>query len=67
MSIINLDLIENLEIKLRRILHIKWFLYEKMLSVIYKEDTMINQKLPSNKSKLKCVRLTIIIVLPKIY
>jgi hypothetical protein len=43
----------------------KWFLYEKMLSVIYKEDTMINQKLPSNKSIIEMCKVNDIIVLPK--
>jgi hypothetical protein len=36
-----------------------------MLSVIYKEDTMINQKLPSNKSIIEMCKVNDIIVLPK--
>jgi hypothetical protein len=39
MSIINLDHIEKFRDKIEKIQVIKkWFLYEKMLSVIYKED-----------------------------
>ncbi len=43
----------------------KWFLYEKILSVIYTEDTKINQKLPANKSVIEMCKVNDVIVLPR--
>lgn len=43
----------------------KWLLYDKMLSIIIKEDTKINQKLPSNKAIIDMCKVNDIIVLPK--
>jgi hypothetical protein len=43
----------------------KWFLYEKMLSVIYTEDSKINQKLPANKSIIEICKVNDLIVLPR--
>jgi hypothetical protein len=43
----------------------KWFLYEKMLSVIYTEDSKINQKLPANKSIIEMCKVNDVIVLPR--
>jgi hypothetical protein len=38
-------------------------LYEKMLSVIYTEDSKINQKLPANKSIIEMCKVNDVIVL----
>lgn len=43
----------------------KWMLFEQMLTVIYSEDTKINQKLPSNKLIIDMCKVNDIIVLPK--
>jgi flagellar biosynthesis regulator FlaF len=43
----------------------KWFLYERILSVIYTEDTKINQKLPANKSVIEMCKVNDVIVLPR--
>ncbi len=43
----------------------KWELYDRMLDIIYTEDTKVNQKLPSNKSIVDMCKVNDIIVLPK--
>lgn len=43
----------------------KWELYDKMLDVLYTEDTKINQKLPSNKSIVELCKVNDLIILPK--
>ena len=43
----------------------KWMLYEQMLSIVYTEDTKMNQKLPSNKSIADMCKVNDIIVMPK--
>jgi hypothetical protein len=43
----------------------KWLLYDQILSVIYTEDTKMNQKLPSNKAIIDMCKANGIIVLPK--
>ena len=43
----------------------KWELYDKMLDVLYTEDTKINQKLPSNKSIVDICKVNDLIILPK--
>ena len=43
----------------------KWMLYEQMLSIVYTEDTKMNQKLPANKSIADMCKVNDIIVMPK--
>jgi len=43
----------------------KWMLYEQMLSIIYTEDTKMNQKLPANKSIIDMCKVNDVIVMPK--
>ncbi len=43
----------------------KWMLYDQMLSIIYSEDTRMNQKLPANKSIIDICKVNDIIVMPK--
>jgi hypothetical protein len=40
-------------------------LYEQMLSIVYTEDTKMNQKLPANKSIADMCKVNDIIVMPK--
>ena len=43
----------------------KWMLYEQMLSIVYTEDTKMNQKLPANKGIADMCKVNDIIVMPK--
>lgn len=43
----------------------KWMLYDQILSIIYTEDTKMNQKLPSNKAMIDICKVNDIIVMPK--
>jgi heme/copper-type cytochrome/quinol oxidase subunit 3 len=43
----------------------KWMIYDQMLSIIYTEDTKMNQKLPSNKNIADMCKVNDIIVMPK--
>lgn len=43
----------------------KWELYDRMLDILYTEDTKINQKLPSNKSIVELCRVNGILILNK--
>lgn len=43
----------------------KWMLYDKILNVIFNDETRINQKLPSNKSIIDICKVNGIILLPK--
>ncbi len=43
----------------------KWMLYDQMLSIIYSEDTKMNQKLPANKGIADMCKVNDIIVMPK--
>jgi hypothetical protein len=43
----------------------KWMLYDQMLSIIYTEDTKMNQKLPANKGIADMCKVNDIIVMPK--
>jgi hypothetical protein len=43
----------------------KWMLYEQMLSIVYTEDTKMNQKLPANKNIADMCKVNDIIVMPK--
>ncbi len=43
----------------------KWMLYEQILSIIYTEDTKMNQKLPSVKGIIDICKMNDIIVMPK--
>lgn len=43
----------------------KWMLYDQILSIIYTEDTKMNQKLPSNKAVIDMCKVNDIIVMPK--
>lgn len=43
----------------------KWMLYDQMLSIIYSEDTKMNQKLPANKGIADMAKVNDIIVMPK--
>lgn len=43
----------------------KWMLFEQILSILYTEDTKMNQKLPSNKSIIDMCKINDIIVMPK--
>lgn len=43
----------------------KWLLYDRILDVLYNEDTKINQKLPSNKSILDMCKVNGILILNK--
>jgi hypothetical protein len=43
----------------------KWVLYDKILSVIYTEDTRINEKLQASKSIIEMCKVNNIIILPK--
>lgn len=42
-----------------------WTHYDKILNIIYLEDTKTNQKLPSNKSMIEMCKINGMIVLPK--
>jgi hypothetical protein len=43
----------------------KWILYDQILSVIIKDDTKVNQKLPNNKAIIEICKVNDIIILPK--
>ena len=43
----------------------KWMLYDQMLSIVYTEDTKMNQKLPANKGIADMCKVNDIIVMPK--
>jgi hypothetical protein len=43
----------------------KWMLYDQILTIVYTEDTKMNQKLPSNKSIIDMCKVNDIIVMPK--
>lgn len=43
----------------------KWMLYDQILSIVYTEDTKMNQKLPSNKIIADNCKVNEIIVMPK--
>lgn len=43
----------------------KWMLYNEVMSLIYNEETRMNQRLPSNKSIIEICKVNGIIVLPK--
>jgi hypothetical protein len=43
----------------------KWMLYDQMLSIIYTEDTKMNQKLPANKGITDMCKVNDVIVMPK--
>lgn len=43
----------------------KWILYDKILSIIYSEDTKNGEKLASNKSIIESCKINDIIVMPK--
>jgi hypothetical protein len=43
----------------------KWMLYDQILSIIYTEDTKMNQKLPSNKGIIDMCKVNDIILMPK--
>ena len=43
----------------------KWMLYEKILKIIYTEETQHSERLPSNKSMIEMCKINGIIVLPK--
>ncbi len=43
----------------------KWMLYDQMLSILYSEDTKMNQKLPANKGIADMCKVNDIIVMPK--
>lgn len=43
----------------------KWMLYDQILTIVYTEDTKMNQKLPSNKSIIDMCKINDIIVMPK--
>jgi hypothetical protein len=40
-------------------------LYDQILTIVYTEDTKMNQKLPSNKSIIDMCKVNDIIVMPK--
>jgi hypothetical protein len=43
----------------------KWMLYDQMLSIIYTEDTKMNQKLPGNKGITDMCKVNDVIVMPR--
>lgn len=43
----------------------KWYLYDKMLNIVIKEDSKLNEKLPSNKAIVDLCKIHDITVLPK--
>lgn len=43
----------------------KWELYDRILSIIYPETTLNNQKLPSNKSMVEMCKVNGMIILPR--
>jgi hypothetical protein len=43
----------------------KWMLYDQILTIVYTEDTKMNQKLPSNKNIIDMCKVNDIIVMPK--
>lgn len=43
----------------------KWMLYDQLLSIVYTEDTKMNQKLPANKSMIDMCKVNDIIIMPK--
>jgi hypothetical protein len=43
----------------------KWMLYDQILTIVYTEDTKMNQKLPSNKIIIDMCKVNDIIVMPK--
>lgn len=43
----------------------KWFLYEQMLNIIYREDYKINQKLPTIKIMAEALKSNDIVVMPR--
>jgi heme/copper-type cytochrome/quinol oxidase subunit 3 len=43
----------------------KWLLYDQMLSILFTDETKINQKLPSNKSLIEMCKVNDIIVLQR--
>jgi hypothetical protein len=43
----------------------KWLLYDQILSIILKDDSKVNQKLPTNKSIIEMCKVNDIIILPK--
>lgn len=43
----------------------KWFLYEQMLNIIYREDYKVNQKLPTIKIMSESLKSNDIIVMPR--
>ena len=43
----------------------KWMLYDQILSIVYTEDTKMNQKLPSSKGIIDICKINDIIVLNK--
>jgi hypothetical protein len=43
----------------------KWVLYDNMLNIIYKKDSKVNEKLPSNKGIIEICKINDLIVLPK--
>jgi hypothetical protein len=43
----------------------KWMLYDQMLSIIYTEDTKMNQKLPGNKGIADMCKVNDVIVMPR--
>lgn len=43
----------------------KWMLYDQMLTIVFPEDTKMNQKLPSNKVISDMCKVNEIIVMPK--
>ncbi len=43
----------------------KWMLYDKILNIIYTEDTRMNEKLPANKNIIEMCKVNDFIVMPK--